>query len=111
MHEHTLAKNLGYLIFKKIKENKPKKIKKIVFIIGEASGVEKEFLEHSFKEHIFKNTICEQAELVFKTEKPKIKCKKCNEEYKEAILKCNCGSINFDIMSGKDVYIEEIEME
>ncbi len=111
MHEHTLAKNLGYLIFKEIKENKPKKVKKIVFIIGEASAVDKEFLEHSFKEHIFKNTICQQAELVFKIEKPKIKCKKCNKEYEKAILKCDCGSISFDIMSGKDVYIETIEME
>lgn len=111
MHEHTLAKNLGYLIFKEIEKNKPKRVKKIIFIIGGASGIEKEFLEHSFKEHIFKNTICEKTELVFKIEKPKIKCKKCNTEYQQAILKCSCGNTGFDIISGKDVYIEAIEME
>ena len=111
MHELTYARNLAYLIFKQINEKKPKKVKSITFVIGNASGIEKEFLEHSFKEHIFKNTICEYAELIFKTENPKIKCKKCTKEYNEAILNCDCGSSDFDIVSGKDVYIESIEFE
>lgn len=66
MHELTYAKNLAYIIFKQINEKKPKRVKSITFVIGSASGIDKEFLEHSFKDHIFKNTICESAELIFK---------------------------------------------
>ena len=111
MHELTYAKNLAYIIFKQINEKKPKRVKSITFVIGSASGIDKEFLEHSFKDHIFKNTICESAELIFKKEDPKIKCKNCNEEYKEAVLSCRCGSSDFDIVSGQDVYIENIDFE
>lgn len=111
MHEYTIAKNLAYLIFKEIKEKKTKKIKKIVFVVGEASGVDCDFLEHSLKEHIFKNTICEDAKLIFKKEKPRIKCKNCKIEFEEPINKCRCGSVDFEIEAGKDVFIEEIDSE
>jgi len=111
MHEYTLARNLAYLIFKEINEKKPKKINKIVFIMGKASGVDKEFLEHSFKEHIFKNTICEQAELEFVFEEPKIRCKKCGKIYEQAVIKCECGSDEFDIIAGNEVYVKEIDYE
>ncbi|MCX7715848.1 MAG: hydrogenase maturation nickel metallochaperone HypA [Endomicrobia bacterium] len=111
MHEYSLARDLAYIIFKHIKEKKAKKVNKIVITVGEASGIEKNFLEHSLKDHIFKNTICENAEIVFNLVRVKIKCKNCNNTYENAIMKCVCGSDNFEIVSGKDVYVEEIEVE
>lgn len=111
MHEHSLAKNLAELIFKEINKKNVKKVKSITFVIGEASGIEQEFLEHSFKEHIFKGTELENCRLVFKNEKPKIKCKNCGCEYEDVVVKCNCGGIDFDIVAGNSVYIESIEFE
>lgn len=111
MHEYSIAKNLAYIIFDKVNKEKPKKVNKIVIVVGEASGVEKEFLEHSLREHILKNTICEYSELVFEVEKPKIKCNQCKTEYTEPVLKCICGGDNFDVVSGKDVFVKSIEVE
>ncbi len=111
MHEYSLAKNLAYLIFKEIDKRKPKKVNKIVFVIGKATNVDKEFLEHSFKEHIFKETICENAELKFVFEEPRIKCKKCGKEYEGVVEKCDCGNYDFDIVAGNEVYVREIEIE
>ncbi len=108
MHEHSLARDLAYVIFKQVKEKKFKKVKKIIFGFGEASGIEKDLLEHSFKDHIFPGTPCEDAELEFVIEKPKLKCRKCAKEYEDAIIKCECGSIDFDISSGKDIRILKI---
>lgn len=109
MHEHSLAKNLAYIIFSKLNENKNLKPKKITIVIGKASGIEKDFLEHSLKEHIFKGTPCEEADLVFNFESPKLRCKNCDSEFSEIIIRCRCGSDDFEIVSGKDVYVSEIE--
>lgn len=111
MHEYSIAKNLAYIIFKEINDKKPKIVNKIIFVIGKASGIDKEFLEHSFKEHIFKNTICENAQLEFVFEEPRIKCKRCGKEYSDKIIKCDCGGEDFDIIAGDQVYVKEIEIE
>ncbi|MEN3014173.1 MAG: hydrogenase maturation nickel metallochaperone HypA [Endomicrobiia bacterium] len=109
MHEHSLAKTLAAVIFEVIDKNKPKKPKKTTIVVGKASGVNKEFLEHSLKDHVFKGTICENIELEFKFEEPKIKCKECGYETTQAVTKCRCGGDNFDVISGKDTYVLEVE--
>ncbi len=111
MHEYSLARNLAYIIFDEINKRKPNKVNKIVLVVGKASNVDKEFLEHSFKEHIFKGTICENAELEFILEEPKIKCKICGKEYEMCVEKCSCGNYDFDIVAGNEVYVREIEIE
>ena len=111
MHEYSLAKDLANIIFKELKKRKAEKVHKITFILGRASNVDKEFLEHSFKEHIFKGTICENAELEFILEEPKIKCKICGKEYEMCVEKCSCGNYDFDIVAGNEVYVREIEIE
>ncbi len=113
MHELGLAKDLASVIFSHIKteENKFKKLKKVVIIIGKASGIDKDFLNHSLRDHIFKGTDFENVELEYKIQDVRIKCKSCDKVFTDAVLKCSCGSINFDILSGKDVFIEKIELE
>lgn len=112
MHELGLAKDLSTIIFNTMKkENENKKLKKVVIVIGEASGIEKDFLNHSLKEHIFKGTKFENVEIEYKIQPVGIKCKACGKNFVEPVMKCVCGSINFDIISGKDVFVEEIEVE
>ncbi|MCX7956575.1 MAG: hydrogenase maturation nickel metallochaperone HypA [Endomicrobia bacterium] len=108
MHELALARSLAEEIFKYTEENK-KGPKQITIVIGKASGVEKEFLEHSLRDHIFKGTKFENVKFEFLYEMPKIKCKVCSREFKDVVIKCECGGDNFEIVSGKDVYIKEIE--
>jgi hydrogenase nickel insertion protein HypA len=112
MHELSLARDLAKIVFDTMKKSgNEKKLKKVVIAIGEASGIEENFLNHSLKEHIFKGTEFENVEIEYKIQKVKLKCSVCGKEFDDAVVKCDCGSIKFDIVSGKDVYIEEIEVE
>lgn len=111
MHELGLAKDLAAVVFEKIKQNNNKKLKKICIVVGEASGIEKDFLEHSLKEHIFKGTELENVVIEFKIQKVGIRCKKCNKDFFEPVMKCNCGCVDFDILSGKEFFIEFLEFE
>ncbi len=108
MHEHSLARDLAYVVFKQIKERKLKTVKKIKIALGEAFGLEQDLLLHSFKDHVFKGTICEDAEIEFIVEKPKLRCKRCDKEYEDVVIKCKCGSIDFDIAAGKDIRVLEV---
>lgn len=113
MHELSIAQELAEIIFKTLENNDKKngKVSRIKIIIGETSGIDQEFLEHSLKEHIFKGTSCENAILEFCIEKIKIKCLSCGKEFTEPIFECDCGNKDFDIISGRDVYVSEIEVE
>ncbi|MFQ3675397.1 MAG: hydrogenase maturation nickel metallochaperone HypA [Endomicrobiia bacterium] len=112
MHELGLAKDLASIIFNTMqKEGKDKKLKKVVIVIGQASGIEKDFLNHSLKDHIFKGTEFENVEIEYKIQKVEIKCKSCEKIFTQPVIKCDCGNLNFDIKSGKDVFIEKIEVE
>ncbi|MCX7940379.1 MAG: hydrogenase/urease maturation nickel metallochaperone HypA [Endomicrobia bacterium] len=111
MHEHSLAKDIAYLIFDEIKKKKPKKVEKITIVIGEALGINKDFFLHALKEHSLKNTICENSQLEIVVEKAKIKCRKCSNIIEEPVMKCICGSNDFDVFSGKNVYVKEILAE
>ncbi|MCX7956325.1 MAG: hypothetical protein N2643_00305 [Endomicrobia bacterium] len=62
--EETLAKNLAYMVFKKINGQKDKNVKKIVFCIEGNLILDKECLRKNLKE-CMQNTNCEKANIEF----------------------------------------------
>ncbi|MDD5687291.1 MAG: hydrogenase maturation nickel metallochaperone HypA [Elusimicrobia bacterium] len=112
MHELGIAKNLFDIVLQKAKENKLKKITKISVKLGEAAGIEMDFLRHSFVDHLFPNTIASGCILEIAAEKVKAKCKKCSKEFlpeKKYFLCPSCQSDNIEIIFGKEVYVDFIE--
>jgi len=111
MHELGMAHELFEVITQNAEKNGLTKISKITIKLGKASGIEKDFLRHSLVEHIFPGTIAENAELVFIPEGIILKCRNCGQTVTdETSSKCpNCGKEQFDIVSGKDVFVESIE--
>ncbi|MFN3967231.1 MAG: hydrogenase maturation nickel metallochaperone HypA, partial [Endomicrobiia bacterium] len=79
MHELGIAKDLFELVKKYTEENSLSKVTKIVIKIGAASGIDKNFLRHSFVDHILPGTFAENSAIEFDLEPVKLKCKKCNE--------------------------------
>ncbi len=113
MHELGLAQDFWEVIKQKAKENNLKKIEKITLRVGTASGIEEDFLRHSFVDHIFPGTIAEGAELEIIDEPVKARCKSCGKDItsaEEFALGCPfCGSPDIEISAGKDIYLEYIE--
>ncbi|HEA46838.1 MAG TPA: hydrogenase maturation nickel metallochaperone HypA [bacterium] len=114
MHELGIAKDLFAKVNEKAKETGLKRITRIKIKLGEASGIEEGFLRHSFIDHILPGSIAEEATLEIEKEEVKARCLDCGKDIstQEAGLSCpHCGGNDIEIISGKNVYIENIEGE
>ena len=90
-----------------------KKILEIRLKIGELSGVIPECVYEYFK-MLSEGTIAEGAKIKVETIPAGIKCDKCG--YEGAInrkkIRCpECGSIDFKIVSGREYYVDSLEVE
>ena len=116
MHEHGIARDLWSVVLQNAKDNGIKKITKLIIVIGEASGIEQDFLNHSFVDHIFKEEeIAKGAVIEYEIEPLKAKCNACmaeiNAKDMEKLVCPNCGSSNISITGGRDTYIKSVEGE
>lgn len=116
MHELGIARELFSIVLKASQENSIRKVSRIVIRVGENSGIDSEFLRHSFEEHLFPNSIAQNATLRIIKESVKLKCKKCGKDIKcskkskQLIPNCPvCNNSNLEVISGKDIYVESIE--
>ncbi|MFC1501321.1 hydrogenase maturation nickel metallochaperone HypA [Elusimicrobiota bacterium] len=115
MHELGIAKDLWDIIRRNAESNNLKKITKIIIVIGEASGIEEDFLTHSLKDHTLPGTMAEGSALVFEKLPLAAKCKKCNQMITKeniSVMACpKCGEKDIEIISGKETYVKNIEGE
>jgi hydrogenase nickel incorporation protein HypA/HybF len=113
MHELGIARDLWAVICEYAKTNKLTNITKITLAIGEASGIESDFLRHSFESHIIPGTIAAGAQIEIVMEKLSARCNECNTELtKEAMnsVHCpGCGGMSIAITAGKETYVKSIE--
>ena len=113
MHEASITESLLSLALEKAAEAKAGKITRINLVVGELSGVVADCVQFYF-DHISKNTIAEGAALNFEVKPTQIKCRKCQTvftpaDYKWACPKCHETSV--EIASGRECYMESIEVE
>ena len=115
MHELSMAQDLLRIVEAKAKENDLKIVTKIVVVVGEASGIEEDFLRHSLMDHLLPGTIAEKAKLEITKEPLRARCQTCGIEIDcqdFSSLRCpGCGGNSLEIIRGKDVYIKTIEGE
>ena len=115
MHELGIASDLFAVVKEKARESGLKRITLISIKIGEAAGIDPEFLRHSFVDHLFPGTIAAGADLKFGEEKLAAVCRDCGKEIEPGgtpVLNCPaCGGFQVEITRGKDVYVESIEGE
>jgi hydrogenase nickel incorporation protein HypA/HybF len=113
MHEGSIAQNLLTIALEKAKEYKANTITLIRVKVGEFTGVNQAALEFAFG-NFSKGTIAEKASLKMILSPLLGKCRKCNKVFeikKDNFICSKCHSLDIDIISGEDLYIEDIEIE
>ena len=113
MHELAITQNILDLALDEAKAVQANRISKINLVIGELSGVVRDSVEFYF-DFLRKDSLAAAATLEFTMIPAQLKCRDCRTEFnpQDSLWICpKCKSTNIDLLSGRDCYIESIEVE
>jgi hydrogenase nickel incorporation protein HypA/HybF len=113
MHELSITQSMLNLVLEQAEKAGAKEVGKISLVIGEMTGVVSDCVQFYF-DFLSKGTLAEGAALAFKIIPTKARCRGCakNFELKEFDWTCPyCQSNNMEIVAGKELFVESIEVE
>ena len=113
MHELTLTQNILSIVLEKAREAKAGKVTRVNLAIGELSGVVDECVRFYF-DFLSRNTIAAQADLTFRHHKVELRCQNCSFTFspRKNDWSCpNCHRQQAEVISGRECYIDSIEVE
>ncbi len=113
MHEYSVTESLLALVMEKAGEAKAARITRVNLVLGEMSGIVGECVQFYF-DFLSKDTIASGAELAFETVPTRLRCQKCDNVYtpQNGSWVCPaCNEIGLEIVSGRECYLESIEVE
>ena len=113
MHEYSITESILTLALDKAKEANAGKITRINLVVGELSGVVAECVQFYF-DFISQDTLANGASLSFETKPASVRCHQCNNVFtpKDGNWSCpECRETGIDIISGRECYMESIEVE
>lgn len=113
MHELALTERMLALALDAAEQNGAERILRINIRLGVLSGVIPSCVEYYFGLQS-KGTIAEGAELAMTAEPLRIRCRACGRESSsgQALLACPvCGSEDFQLLSGREYYVESLVAE
>jgi hydrogenase nickel incorporation protein HypA/HybF len=113
MHELSIAQSIIEIVEDNIRPIRIKKVKSVTVKVGRMSNVLPDSLIFGFDSLII-GTSLEGAELIIEDIPVKIKCRKClnDTEIEHMNFICaSCGSTDFEMLSGRELSVGEIEVE
>ena len=113
MHELSIVEALVATVLEKAEAEKATKVLRVYLVVGELSGVLTESVEFYFG-FLTKDTIAAQASLFFVQPPTQVRCRNCNTVYSPENLNLvcpNCKERKVEIISGRELYIESLEVE
>ncbi|MFC1907783.1 hydrogenase maturation nickel metallochaperone HypA [Chloroflexota bacterium] len=113
MHELAITQSMFDLVLEQAEKAKAKKVEKINLVIGEMTGVIDECIQFYFN-FLSQDTIAEGATLGFTMVSTRARCQGCDKlfELKEFDWTCPyCQGNNLEIIAGKELFVESIEVE
>jgi len=113
LHELSITQNILTIALEKAEESNATRIDKINIVTGELSGIVDECVEYFFN-FISKDTIAAGASLYFRHPQTQLRCRKCNTIFSpsDSNWACPvCSEEAIEILSGRECYIESIEVE
>ncbi len=115
MHELSIMGNILDIVLEYANKNNAKVVKTINLKIGELSDVIPDWAQMYF-DMLSKDTIAEEATLIIDKIPVMLHCNDCNHEFK--VLKedikffCEkCESANIELLSGRELAVESIEID
>ncbi|MFC2060152.1 hydrogenase maturation nickel metallochaperone HypA [Chloroflexota bacterium] len=113
MHELAITQSMLELVLEQAEKAGAKKVGKINLVIGEMTGIVEESVQFYFN-FLSQGTPAENAS-IFSTKVPTTaRCQNCDKlfELKEFEWSCPyCQGISMDIVSGRELFVESIEVE
>jgi hydrogenase nickel incorporation protein HypA/HybF len=113
MHELAITQSMLDLVLGQAEKAKAKRVGRINLVIGEMTGVVGECVSFYF-DFLSKGTSAEGAALAIKAVPTQAKCRACGKlfELQEFDWTCpSCRGNNIEIVSGKELFVESIEVE
>lgn len=113
MHELAITQSVLDIALEHAQNFDATKITRINLVIGEMSGVVDECVRFYF-DFISKDTIASEAALSFERVPIKARCRNCDTTFplSEFDWTCpNCQSSSIEIVAGRELYIDSIEVE
>jgi hydrogenase nickel incorporation protein HypA/HybF len=113
MHELSITKTMLDLVLDEARKNGAGQVQRINLVIGSLSNIVDECVRFYF-DFLSRETIAEGAQLSFKVVPAMAQCRACGGQFKleEFSWACpKCGGIRVDIVKGRELYIESIEVE
>jgi hydrogenase nickel incorporation protein HypA/HybF len=113
VHELSLIASVFDLLEEKAREHGASRVTAVVLRVGRMSGVVPELLESAFDTYK-KGTLAEGSRLALVIVPMKIRCPDCGgaSVREDADFSCAvCGSRRVEIIEGRDIIVEKIELE
>jgi hydrogenase nickel incorporation protein HypA/HybF len=113
MHEQSIVENLLAVALEHAEKAQAKKILRINVVVGDLSGVVDEAVTFYFN-FLSKDTIASDASLFFMHIPAQLRCRKCDTIFTAEQLDFHCPKCKeqqVDIVAGRELYIENLEVE
>ena len=113
MHELSITQGILDIAIAKAREADAEKVSEINLVIGDAASIVGECVQFCF-DFVSKGTIAEGARINFQRIPLQMKCRNCNNVFnpeKESWTCPRCQEWNVEIISGKEFYMESIEVD
>ena len=113
MHEQSIVASLLSTALKNAEKERASKILRICLVVGELSGVEEEAVNFYFG-FVSKNTIAAEASIAYRHVPVELRCRKCETVFRpeKYDLHCpHCREQQVDIVAGRELYIDSLEVE
>jgi len=113
MHELPITMNIIAIVLEQAKKVQARKVTQVELTIGRLSGIVPECIQFQF-DVLKRGSIAVDATLSFIQPLSQLSCRNCGSTYsvEDLQLRCpNCRKQEFDILSGRECYVESIEVE
>ena len=113
MHEMSVVSSIMNIALKTAEENNLSVINRIKIKVGKQHHLAPELMKYAF-DFLKKETIAASAVLEVEKVPISLKCRTCSNDFtvEDSTYMCpECGSIQWDMISGRELLIENIEGE
>ena len=113
MHEFGITENIITIALDKASEAQASKITQINLVMGELSGFVQDCIQFYF-DSLSKDTIAQEAVVHFESVPAQLRCQNCSTIFhpQDALWSCpGCQGQSVEILKGRELYIESMEVE